>query len=239
MQQQHATPRTLPAALLAPLLLLGACGDKGGDTGAGSGDDGDPAVCTVNVAMASPAEGDTATVGDTITLRATPGPSAACGAVEAVLTWQAEQAPVEVEFSENGTAEATESSFVASEVGSYLISVQACVDDICGSDGPVVLSVGTGNKAPVADAGGGQTAGVGDQVSLDGSGSYDPDGDELTYSWSFSLRPSNSGLGDGDIAGADTAYAGFTPDVVGAYKVELVVSDGEDSAGDEATVTVE
>jgi hypothetical protein len=40
-----------------------------------------------------------------------------------------------------------------------------------------------GNSPPVADAGPNQTGVAAGTITLNGSGSYDPDGDPLTYSW--------------------------------------------------------
>jgi hypothetical protein len=45
------------------------------------------------------------------------------------------------------------------------------------------------NVPPVADAGPDQTVDVTTNVQLDGSGSYDYDGDPLTYAWSVLARP--------------------------------------------------
>ena len=90
------------------------------------------------------------------------------------------------------------------------------------------------NTAPVADAGPDQEVAIGSSVALDGTGSYDEDGDALTYAWSFATRPAGSSAA---IDNATSAIAGFTPDVFGDYVVRLVVNDGvEDSAPDTATI---
>jgi hypothetical protein len=47
----------------------------------------------------------------------------------------------------------------------------------------VIVTVNRLNRAPVASAGANQSATSGALVTLDGSGSFDPDGDPITYSW--------------------------------------------------------
>ncbi len=90
------------------------------------------------------------------------------------------------------------------------------------------------NTAPVAVAGPNQTSyawidGIAD-VNLDGSGSYDDDGDELTYYWSWEIEP--------NIYEAN----GVNPTIelpVGEHIIELVVNDGlDDSEPNCTTVTV-
>lgn len=85
------------------------------------------------------------------------------------------------------------------------------------------------NSSPIAFAGEDQEVREGDLVLLDGSGSYDPDGDSLTYLWA----------GD-DIAFADaTAVAPtFTAGAPGVYPITLTVSDGTDTGSDEVLITV-
>lgn len=79
------------------------------------------------------------------------------------------------------------------------------------------------NSAPVADAGTGQTVSPGTVVSLNGSESSDPDGDNLAYSWSQAAGPSVS------LANPATAYPSFTaPSVTSTSNLtfQLVVNDG-------------
>jgi hypothetical protein len=81
------------------------------------------------------------------------------------------------------------------------------------------------NQAPNAHAGVAQTVSAGETVTLDGSGSHDPDGDALTYSWDF---------GDGT---HDTGkVVNHVYDTPGTYQSTLTVSDG--MLSDTATVDI-
>jgi hypothetical protein len=72
-------------------------------------------------------------------------------------------------------------------------------------------------------------------MTLDGSASFDPDGDALTFTWTIVSRPGGS---TAQIASANSAVASFTPDLEGVYVVQLAVSDGEFTSTDTATLTV-
>jgi uncharacterized repeat protein (TIGR03803 family) len=91
------------------------------------------------------------------------------------------------------------------------------------------------NAQPIADAGSDQTVTAGTTVSLDGTGSSDPDNgpSPLSYSWT---QTSGSTV---TLTGADTAQPSFTPNTAGIYVFSLVVNDGDvSSIADSVTVTV-
>ncbi len=91
-----------------------------------------------------------------------------------------------------------------------------------------------GNTAPTADAGPDRTVSAGDSVNLDGSGSFDPDEDPLTYAWFLSV-PAGSSASLSDNQAQSPSY---TADMPGTYVATLRVNDGiEDSAPDSATAT--
>jgi choice-of-anchor B domain-containing protein len=85
-----------------------------------------------------------------------------------------------------------------------------------------ILDGAGANQAPVASAGGSQTVQANANVTLNGDGSRDPDGDALTYSWVQTMGPNVA------LQNADAAVASFTaPDVTSdtLLRFELSVSD--------------
>jgi hypothetical protein len=86
---------------------------------------------------------------------------------------------------------------------------------------------------PVGDVG------IGPAVPLDGSLSFDPNGDALTYRWVVNAVPFGSLGAPGTALGASST-ASFTPDVPGLYAFGLWVTDaaGAVSAQDQVVVRV-
>ena len=91
------------------------------------------------------------------------------------------------------------------------------------------------NVPPTANAGPDQSVVAGNPVTLDGTGSFDPDGNMISYSWRFlSIPPGSQTVLDY----STTAHSNFLADVVGQYLVELTVSDGlATSLPDTMTIT--
>ena len=91
------------------------------------------------------------------------------------------------------------------------------------------------NTPPVANAGPDQTVAVNDKVTLNGSNSSDGDGDELTFTWSFTARPA------GSLAILSDPHAvkpTFRVDRPGIYTLRLVVNDGNaNSEPDSVTIS--
>lgn len=74
-------------------------------------------------------------------------------------------------------------------------------------------------EAPIAEAGVGLLARVGDTVVLNGSGSYDPEGDAIVYVWTQVGGPPVTLRKD------DSPKPEFEVESAGTLRFELVVSD--------------
>jgi PKD repeat protein len=86
------------------------------------------------------------------------------------------------------------------------------------------------NNPPVADANGPYYTYEGSPISLDGSGSWDPDGDSLWYFWDMD--------NDGSYDDSTLIYPTFLKNDDGTYPVYLAVTDGELWDYDSSTVYV-
>lgn len=111
---------------------------------------------------------------------------------------------------------------------------QLAVNDSSNTSAPDEVLVVVGNQIPVADGGEDFFCSVGQPATLDGSGSYDLDPDDvITYSWRQLQGP------DIVLVGDDTAAPYFDCVEEGVYEFELVVNDGlDDSEPSTAEVTV-
>ncbi len=102
----------------------------------------------------------------------------------------------------------------------------------------------TANQAPIAEAGSNLVISSTSSVDLDGSSSYDPDGDPLTYHWAFDTLPVASALASADepfrINDSKEAMTSFVADTEGTYVVSLIVTDalGDASTPDRMTITI-
>ncbi|MFH1147686.1 MAG: PKD domain-containing protein [Pseudomonadota bacterium] len=94
------------------------------------------------------------------------------------------------------------------------------------------------DHAPVADAGRDRNAVAGKVFTLDGSGSYDPEGALIAYLWGFSLVPPGSSVTDLALSDKTSPRPVFTPDRDGVYRLSLSVNDGRlNSPSDEVDIT--
>ena len=132
----------------------------------------------------------------------------------------------------SGTTSATP-SFTPDTSGNYIARLVVS-DGKATSEDTVVITVSAVNRAPVANAGSDRTVQVGSLVQLNGTSSYDPDGDSITYSWALT-KPAGS---NASLSSTASATPSFTPDVSGTYRAQLIVRDGvQDSLLDLAIIT--
>ncbi|MGD8501438.1 MAG: right-handed parallel beta-helix repeat-containing protein, partial [Phycisphaerales bacterium] len=110
-------------------------------------------------------------------------------------------------------------TFMPEIEGKYRFELVVIGDEDFSEADEVLILVG--NQPPIADVGPNKVTPVSGWVTLDGSGSYDPDRiDELSYTWTQLEGP------EVFLRNADTATPYFVCEEEGIYVFELVVSDG-------------
>ena len=114
-------------------------------------------------------------------------------------------------------------------VGTYEIRLRVVNSHALYDEDVTTVTVTNVNNPPIADAGGPYSGLIGENIQLDGSGSYDPDGNTISYEWDV------DGDGTYDLQGR---IVNVTYYKTGTFNVILKVSDGQYSDTDTTTVTI-
>lgn len=133
-----------------------------------------------------------------------------------------------VEKPEGSTATLSNSTtfnptFTADKDGSYVVELIVNDGTVDSAADYVVITSSIGNIVPVANAGDDQSVPTASTVTLNGSDSYDADGDTLTYSWSITSKPEGS---TATLSSTTIVKPSFSADKDGSYIVQLIVYDG-------------
>lgn len=115
------------------------------------------------------------------------------------------------------------------------LAISACSG---GGGGGTPAPAPSSNQQPTADAGSDLTTSiVSTGVTLDGTGSSDPDGDALSYSWSISSQPNGA---NATISENNTSSPTLLAMAPGEYIVRVTVTDGQGgSSSDTATIDLQ
>jgi len=113
------------------------------------------------------------------------------------------------------------------EAGTYEVTLEVTAfEDVSDTDS-LTVTVSAVNEVPIADPGGPYTALEGEEITFDGSGSSDSDGEITQYMWDF---------GDGS-TGSESSPA-YTYTEAGEYTAALTVEDDDGALSAEVTTTV-
>jgi hypothetical protein len=187
-----------------------------------------------NLPLADAGQDETVHVGALVTLNGG-GSSDPDGHYPLTYTWEMTDKPV------GSTAvlsnpDSINPTFILDVLGDYTVTLM--VTDHQGAvSAPDQVVVSTINTVPVADAGPDQAiVQIGTMVQLDGSQSFDEDGDNISYSWSLITKPDGSEAALNDPALPNTV---FVADIHGDYVLALIVTDywGAQSQADTINVS--
>ena len=211
---------TVLAPALVSLALIGCTGEEKVDSGV---------VCDDPVANAGADQ--SVTLGATVTLDAAASTVCDVTVEEAVYTWTVDQVPAgsavdDSALSDNATNTAIAPSFVPDVDGDFVLSLVVSDENGESAADYAVIAVVTGDQPPVADCGPDISGIVDEQATFDGTGSSDPEGADIDYTWTLTAAPACSSLTSTNIYNNAGPTPSLVPDCDGSYTVSLVVSDG-------------
>ncbi|MDZ7802241.1 MAG: PKD domain-containing protein [Trueperaceae bacterium] len=210
-------------AVASILVLVAACGGSGGSNGGNR-----PPEARLGPDQA-------ATVGDTVTLDASGSTDPDGDGL--TFAWDLTDAPA-ASTASLSAAGGTTTELTPDVAGGYTVRVRVSdgdAEDRATTEITASQDDSDPNQPPNADAGTDRDVTVGESVTLDATGSSDPDGDDLNFAWSFVTAPGDAP----DLNGGDTPTPTFTPEDSGAYTLQVTVSDGEETASDRVTVSAD
>ena len=189
---------------------------------------------TFNAPFANAGPNQTVPVGRTVTLNGSASSTPAGGGI-LQYNWTFLSRPPGSSVRISNASEVL-ASFVPDVIGSSWI-IRLTVTNNFGTD-VSIMTVTTGNSAPVANAGPNQTVLPGALVTLNGSASNDADGDPLTYLWTLTSRPVGSSAA---LANPTSVTPTFVADRAGSYTARLIVNDGQghNSLASNVTITTQ
>src|SRR5690349_9862450 len=168
------------SGFLLLVVLLAGCGGGGSSGGGGAA----PQAPTAH------AQADqTVPVGNPVTVDGSKSDSPSGAPLS--YQWALTQKPSGSTASINNPASAR-ATFTPDVAGTYTVTLVVHANGVASQPDAVSVTAITGNVPPVADAGPTRSAAPGQAVTLDGTGSHDPNNTAVTYSWSIVQQPPGS-----------------------------------------------
>ncbi len=141
--------------------------------------------------------------------------------------WSVVDKPSASTISTLTAADTAMASFTPDLKGVYVLNLVVDNGLSRSSSDAVTVTVLGDDNAPVANAGSDQPEAEDcTTITLDCSGSADPDGDTLQYLWEIQSKPTGSAVTNASFSDRSAGRPTFYPDVAGEYVLSCAVTDG-------------